>query len=133
MAERYLFRGKRLDEGGWATGYFRINLNGESKIYYPRDGGRAHYVNPATIGQCTGLRGKDGMLIFEGDIVGSHHRFTVTWDQDGWWLVHSKKEVPAIPLVSVAEYHEIVGNIHDTPELLEVHHMAREESGHTMD
>ena len=26
-------------------------------------------INPATIGQCTGLKDKNGSLIFEGDII----------------------------------------------------------------
>jgi uncharacterized phage protein (TIGR01671 family) len=66
--ERYLFHGKRVDNGEWAEGYPQGDCgDGRPDTITNQNG--AYLIDPATIGQCTGLRDKNGKLVFEGDRV----------------------------------------------------------------
>ena len=89
-------------------------------------------VDPGTVGQCTGLKDKNGKLVFEEDIVnrlkpdaltGEH---IVIWANLKWMLSRIGKLNPDIhsennffPIINVRnEFLEIIGNIHDNPDLL---------------
>lgn len=88
-------------------------------------------IDPETVGQYTGLTDKNGKKIFEGDIV-RHEAFgnrAVVWGckylemtTTGWWLC--KTIVPLSSDIKSLESKnseiEVIGNIHDNPELLEV-------------
>jgi hypothetical protein len=68
MNERHLFRGKRIKNEEWIQGYLWDDRpNGPATICNPSIG--PCIIDPATIGQCTGLQDKNGKLIFEGDRV----------------------------------------------------------------
>jgi len=135
-----LFRGKRLDNGEWVNGYLFTGLFSSQAIETP---GTDDFedVDPATVGQYTGLTDKNGAKIFEGDICRLIHDWhngttgewcavvefgnpnsTYSW---GWQLKRISGEmfVPAILLwVDMEETGatcEVIGNIHDNPELLE--------------
>ena len=144
MNDRYLFRGKRLDNGEWVVGYLfadtaPCSMKLEGKCVCRHDGSSAniyawddclheycaHDVDSATIGQCTGLRDENETLIFEGDVVsrkspdGREVNYLIKWsDFRGHFLGDNPDEIYDVA-PGVFSSTEIIGNVHDNPELLE--------------
>ena len=140
---QYLFRGKRLTNGEWVYGSY-VYQYGANTIYFPsgENGFDWCHIDPETVGQYTGLHDKNGKRIFEGDIIrscnGKHEAITVIKYGDyrpnmifGMFAFfgHEPKQ-SAYGLYCEGEEQcmifdspkllEVVGNIHDNPELLEV-------------
>ena len=141
MNDRYLYRARRTDNGEWAEGYYAVigekvviiqkrgeefyDIEGEKKSH----GNKIVEVAPSTICQCTGLKDKNGKLIFENDIVRDDkgNSYKAFWRdryyQFSWICVKSDK----LPIGakwdfwSIRNYEiEVIGSAIDNPELLEV-------------
>ncbi|HCA28996.1 MAG TPA: hypothetical protein DEP23_05240 [Ruminococcaceae bacterium] len=131
-----LFRGKRIDNGKWESGYFADMGNKACIVksyepYWDEDckefrcrQSKIIPVDLSTVGQFTGLTDKNGKKIFEGDILevktlhdgdeeywsqpcGSAIPTVAEWGNRGWCL----------PYRVTADF-AIIGNIYDNPELL---------------
>ena len=132
MQDRYLFRAKRLDNGQWVQGFICKKKYKSNKFYIScfhdkDDNEQVFAIDPDTICQCTGLKDKNGKLIWENDIVkgkyydiGKSHRH----------IGQVKYVCEAYKVVGVKQYtgyhahldgsYEVIGNKFDNPELLEV-------------
>lgn len=133
-----LFRGKRIDNGEWVEGYYIKAVHHWHKRGIHEDwiitgasanGGwfaihNRHAVDPETVGQYTGLTDKNGKKIFEGDIVrGAVGDMIVFYGEIAgvgygfqWEAVDGK---PCESMTGFIDEYEVIGNIHDDPELLE--------------
>ena len=138
MEDRYLFKAKRIDNGEWVQGYlvydnrdklYRIIMEIQYSTGTFITTGNAPRVDSSTICQCTGLKDKNGKLIWENDIVRDEHGnfYKAFWQnnyyQFSWICV--KSDVFSIgakwDLWSFRSFEiEVIGNIFDNPELLEV-------------
>ena len=151
MEDRYLFRAKRIDNGEWIVGDLTQNkfLRGmrswiSSEKYDPKRlrkisknmaQWRSVEVDPSTICQCTGIKDKNGKLIWEKDIVDGHVKrgaaflnCLVLWNESkarfdvrakGCNFPMTLDEVAGDMSVGGLDY-EVVGNRFDNPELLEL-------------
>lgn len=127
-----LFRGKCLDNGEWVEGLLvHTTRNGALIVNEVNEYGCGccigvsppnFEIDPATVGQFTGLLDKNGKRIFEGDICRvSKLMYKVEFKHSAWWFAILSNKVYCCPAFNshCGEYCEVIGNIHDNPELLE--------------
>lgn len=134
MTREILFRGKRIDNGEWVEGYYvpigkyHYILTGRLELV-PYLGFEHFLVNPETVGRFTGLTDRNGVKIFEGDIIEFNHPYNgksihaVVQDGCGWNLSNfyaSCFDCPGCAFSEGTKYMTVLGNIYDNPELLEV-------------
>ena len=139
MNERFLSKAKRLDNGEWIEGYYGMKdddthlimqstFNQYSDNLYFTD----YKIDPSTLCQCTGLKDKNGKLMYENDIVMEYHSegqqldypHTIIWDDgfklQGKWMPHPL-ETKGTHKGGNFSYDykctfEIIGNTHDKEE-----------------
>ena len=134
MNDRYLCRAKRTDNGEWVEGtllHKSSSFSVECDEYYIFDGIETssnddlYLVDPTTICQCTGLKDKNGKLIWENDIV--KHDFGKEQIGVQLAIVKYDSKYACYQIKPIFDWMycdksdcEVIGNIFDNPELLEV-------------
>ena len=117
-----IFRGKRADNGEWIEGSllgidwcdkpstYSIAPNTPVSVFYS--------VIPETVGQYTGLTDKNGVRIFEGDIVDYISSDVIGNPKTGTIIVEDMTDYDTMIYLNHSDELQIIGNIHDNPELL---------------
>lgn len=142
MKDRHLCKARPLGtRKQWVTGFYAVLgektviIKKEIERNYDIEAGEARYGNEIvkvmleTVCQCTGLKDKNGKLIFENDILSGHidvefpedeTRKRVMWHENGWCTnepgCDDYEELDDFD----SENFEVIGNMIDNPELLEV-------------
>ena len=105
------FRGKNFDNGEWEYGYVVSGCN--SREWHIGD----FLVDANTIGQFTGLKTSNGEKIYEGDIIRFGKGFFEISFADGcFWMSNQDYTMELHTVLGMGKV-EVVGNIHDNPEL----------------
>ena len=134
MQDRYLFRAKRIDNGEWVKGYYTYypcGFTSEDKMEHAirdtvtsGDCNKLYFVDPSTICQCTGLKDKNGKLIWENDIVRNEKGDigVVQWFEEHAAFMIWNKTKHYVCYLAENDFSkiEIAGNEFDNAELLEV-------------
>ena len=128
MKREIKFRGKSTETNEWLYGDLVEYPQGEFQIWTKirEDGGHNFMVIPETVGQFTGLYDKNGKDIYEGDIVKDEYEsFDIYGEvvyEHGKWIAKNDDDAVYSELSDFYKGVEVVGNIHDNPELLTTNH-----------
>ena len=115
MQDRFKFRGLAKNNE-WCYGSL-LWYAGEPQIW--EQDGKNYIVKPETVGQCTGLKDKNGKLIYEGDIV-SYSCLPGYLDIYACTFNHGSFLIGGLLISNTHLKSEVIGNIYKNPELLEV-------------
>lgn len=148
MNDRYLYKAKRIDNGEWVEGSLVSTPKADEEfkaIIIPLDDNGEYTegiddeclgfefwykVDENTLCQCTGLKDKNGKLIWENDICDRKEKYPeIVKYHDGDWTLdysYASNNESGFNYCNLGFYVterncvEVLGNIFDNPELLEV-------------
>lgn len=140
MENRYLYRGKRIDNGEWIVGSLIVDKHQDIEtgeqieitgIYPSEYKGFSKRIDPSTICQCTGRTDRDKALIFEHDVVAYLDTYStengyaeadcvgeVVWDEETLSFQVTNR-LSAESWEVIDGECKVLGNTIDNPELLE--------------
>ena len=133
--QKYLFQGKRKDNGEWIEGNYVFEIQSECGTDiciangaigandYSEILGDYYEVVAETVRLYTNFKDKNGRKIFVGDIIRiSKFLYVVTLDAIGAFLCHSDNDKTIFNDMLLSDWKtediEVVGNTEDNPELL---------------
>lgn len=126
-----LFRGKRIDNGEWAYGYYSefhnrptVDMPNSCQIFVPDEnayfcgssiGGLWHVVDSETVGQFTGVYDYNGKRIFEGDIVRDAFLDDFIVEFDSGCLIATERNPKGMhqATAKLSDLFTVVGNIYE--------------------
>lgn len=104
-------------DSNWVEGYGVCMGKGDFSVIYAGSPVEKFPVYTDTVGQFTGMTDKNGEKIFEGDILRSANIFVVNFENGAFVLLFGEDGSEYTHDHFLDEM-EIIGNIHDNPELL---------------
>lgn len=117
---RFKFRAKRIDNNEFVYGFLCFIIRDVCRIYCNEED-KFYDCSTKTLGQCTGLKDKNGKFIYEGDIVFiecEEDNAEIKWEEDcAAFSILTKDTCWCFDSFYSYEL-EVIGNIHENKELL---------------
>lgn len=124
MMDRFLSKAKRIDTGEWLIGYYYTFIDTDKIKHFITGQGygwedqEAYIIDQSTLSQCTGLKDKNGQLIFEGDKVkfsnmGKEYEMNVVYITPHAAFYFIRGYIQEMVLGYNTLLLEVIGNIHD--------------------